>query len=251
MLFLKKPNTEYTVGIYDNCPWIIEAIDEVFDDVLCQLDLENSYIYGGSVRDLLAGVPLIGDLDILVENTIFEYTVDIFRFSPRWSLKYISDGSKYERVKPPNSKTTSSGNIKKIATFINKSKSEIQLISPTGHDREFTDTIPCSRSLWNIARYVDIRCSGILTTLVGDVYETVPGAIDDCRKRVLNINQGVTKETVGIKRLHERIDKLTKRGWTNNINLEDYPLPVEQHCNITSTKTNTYEFLKDIPLWQK
>ena len=235
MLFIKKPAAEYTTHIYDNCPWIIEALDEIFDDVLCQLDSEGSYIYGGAIRDSLAGMPLIGDLDIIVEANVFKHAIDVFRFSSRWVLKDIVDGSKYDRVIPSGSKETSAGNITKIATFFDKSNVKLQLISPMENTRELMDTIPCSRSVWDIVRYVDIRCSGVLTTLLGDVYEVVPGAINDCRNRVLAINQFVTKETVGINRLHKRIDKLTKRGWRNNINLDDYPLPTTKEPFIATT----------------
>lgn len=253
MFFIKKPATEYTATIYGNYPWIIETIDELFDDVLCQLDLENSYIYGGAVRDLLANMPLIGDLDIIVENPLFKETFDIFKFSARWSLKDISNSSKYGLISPPALKKTSSENTTKIATFVNKNGIKLQIISPNNNDKELTDDIPCSRSVWDVVRYTDIRSSGILITLLGDLYEIVPGAVNDCSNRVLKINPFITKEVIKIDNLCKRIDKLTKRGWTNEINLADYKSLIEDLFIDTSTemKNNTYDFLKETPLWQK
>lgn len=223
MFFMNKPVPEYTAKIYDTYPWIIEHLDAYFDDVLCNLDSKNSFIYGGALRDTLAGLQLIGDLDLIIECDIFKKTVDIFRSSSKWMLHSITDGSKYERPFNPAEKKTSVGSITKIATFYDKANVKIQMISPTGNESDITDTIPCTRSAWDIVRLVDIRCSGVMLTLDGDIYEAVPGAIDDCRNRVLTINQ-LVKDNVGNKRLHKRVEKLVGRGWRNTINLDDYPI---------------------------
>ncbi len=220
MLFMTKPVPEYTTKIYDTCPWIIEHIDAVFDDVLCNLDPENSFVYGGVIRDTLANLPLMGDIDIVVEAEAFDKTINTFRYSSKWMFRGITDGAKY--AKQFKSKT-SSGNITKIATFYDKAGIEMQIIAPTQCEHSIVDTIPCSRTVWDIVRLVDIRCSGVMLTLDGDIYEAVDGAIGDCKKHVLEINT-IVKDSVDNNHLHSRVEKFVKRGWVNNIDLTNYPI---------------------------
>ena len=225
MFFIKNPMTEYTAHVYEKCPWAIESIDAHFDDVLCNLNPKGCFIYGGVVRDLFANIKLVGDLDIIVEAHLFNEVVNALRYSSRWSLKGVTDGDNYNRPVPASEKRkTSSGCITKIATLFDKDGYEVQLITPLEYQRELTDTIPCSRIAWDIVRNVDIRCSGLMMTLVGDVYEVVPGAVSDCHNRVLSVNQLVSKDNIGNNRLHKRVSKLSDRGWINKINLSDYPI---------------------------
>lgn len=221
MFFVQEPVPEYSAKIYGTYPWIIEAIDEQFDNALCNLDPEVCFIYGGAVRDIIAGMPVMGDLDIIVEGTAFLPTVNMFRYSERWNFKNMTSGAEY--AKPSPQEKTSSSTIMQIATFYNNSRSELQLMEPQKAHKALTDTIPCSRAVWDVVQSVDIRCCGVLLSLSGELYEVVPGAMDDCHKRQLCENQSVEKTVINGERLRKRVAKLIKRGWCNTINLDKYP----------------------------
>lgn len=229
MFFIKQPVSKYITKIYDTCPWIIERLDAHFDDVLPKLDPNTCFIYGGVVRDAFANLPFVGDLDILIESENFINMLDTFRFSSRWILKDISEGSKY---KPPMTAiaelTTTFNGITKIATFCDKTNTTLQLMCVTKCSREILDIIPCSRSIWDVVCNVDMCSSGLLMSLNGDVYEAVPQAVSDSCARLLTINQTINKKTIDNKRLNTRVNKLVKRGWKSCINLDEYPIKQEK-----------------------
>lgn len=50
-----------------DAPWVLEVISEKFDSAI-ELMSDNCVIYGGAIRDALAGLPLLGDLDMAVDQ---------------------------------------------------------------------------------------------------------------------------------------------------------------------------------------
>ncbi len=72
------------------------------------------------------------------------------------------------------------------------------------------------RSMY-IARMVDIVCCGVVMLHDGRVFETLPGAYQDCLDGILRINYD--SNTIYLKTLQSRVNKLVKRGWKNTINV--------------------------------
>jgi hypothetical protein len=69
-----------------------------------------------------------------------------------------------------------------------------------------------------MARQVDILCCSMILTSDGRVFEALEGAFEDCRNRILRINPEST--TIHLETVPTRIEKLVKRGWTNQIDVE-------------------------------
>lgn len=65
-------------------PWVMEIITEKFDQSALNNMTEFSLIYGGAIRDALAGLPLIGDLDIVVPYEQSTTLLGTFNNSPKW-----------------------------------------------------------------------------------------------------------------------------------------------------------------------
>lgn len=63
--------------------WLIELISERFDNAINMMT-PNSVIYGGAVRDCLAGKPLVGDLDIVVTSTDYDILTSRFAKNSKW-----------------------------------------------------------------------------------------------------------------------------------------------------------------------
>lgn len=77
--------------------WLAEVITERFDNAL-DLMTEHAMVYGGALRDSLAGIPLQGDLDIAVPPEELEEIVERFQSSSKWMVTE-KDG---EQVSIPN-----------------------------------------------------------------------------------------------------------------------------------------------------
>lgn len=92
--------------------WIQEVITERFDQSIINAMTENSLIFGGALRDIVAGVPLCGDLDIVVPQDESIALLTALHSSPKWSKH-----PKGKVINPPKQKT------KKAATFTSSSHS--------------------------------------------------------------------------------------------------------------------------------
>lgn len=209
-------------------PYIREILAERFDN-FAELMTEGSVVFGGAIRDIIAGVSMNGDLDIAVDPRNFKFIVDNFRYSPKWTLVYkdeegrprpqkpsIKSGkpSKYKgiglKLKKVN-KYPESMKIGGVITFCTIDNIKVQIISAKGME---------SKSLYSamdVARNVDLRCCALCMDTNGVVYEVVEGAEEDCLNRRLNICK---LEAIDFKRTEARIRKLTRRGWSSDINMD-------------------------------
>lgn len=68
-----------------NKPWLAEIIMERFGTTPFNLMGERCLIYGGAVRDALAGLPLLGDLDIATPQEAFSSVFSNFNKSVQWT----------------------------------------------------------------------------------------------------------------------------------------------------------------------
>lgn len=187
--------------------WLLDIIDERFDDAISMLDT-NCIIYGGAVRDALANLPLVGDLDILVSEWARGNIINNFSISARWVGK--KKDKDYDKL--PNNL------ISKVNTYINGNQCEVQIISPTIKNNFKIEDFEAD--LLHVVEVVDIVCCGVMTDIYGNVYEVVKGAFEDCKNKVLTLNKQVEFNKDTYKQLCSRINKLEKRGWVNHINLD-------------------------------
>lgn len=182
---------------------IIEHICEVFDSAV-ELLPETAILYGGAVRDSLAGVPIAGDLDVLLTPEDLHYAVNDFVRSPRWIL--INGKTSYKDYEGISFDYTA------IHSFKTVNDKVVQLIPSTTVDT---------------AVITDIICCGVVSDVTGNVYEAVNGAYRDCQEMVLNINEMAYK-VMSVENLSNRIDKLVKRGWKSNISMEVVAAEIEK-----------------------
>ena len=223
---IEKGILKYLQEIPD-ADWVQEAIAENFDGVL-ELMTPHSVVYGGAVRDCLAGMELIGDLDIAVSQQEFSEMSNRIQTSPKWLPKDCSgieleDGfgtiqKRWQPHKFTTSKSKGSGELARklapmsgVVEFVGAAGRETQLITSKQHTKD-----PFQDALY-MARMVDIICCGVIMTSDGRVFEVVPGAYQDCKDRVLRLNDDST--TLFIEALPERVAKLEKRGWKNLIDV--------------------------------
>lgn len=195
-------------------PWIMEALQEKFADALVLLD-EECIVYGGALRDLLAGLPIGGDLDLAIPQSHMNTMRGRFNDSVRWKSENQPGVPKLALFGGSGTPTTAKKVISKVDTYHNIDGDIVQLISPNTNSSMTLSGI--NIGIIEMAKNVDIMCCGLLMDSFGNVHEIVPGAIKDSQKRVLNLNNEIQMTDSGVERLAERIKKLVARGWTNNI----------------------------------
>lgn len=197
-----------------DAPWVIEWIEAKFDDALLMLT-DRCIIYGGAVRDILAKLPIAGDLDVAVPYSHYLEVTQALGDSSRWICTN------------PNKQTNQSYNdiyakiISSVTTYTNNSNEKLQLVKPvqtrTHQDSEYDE------GAITIVTNVDLLCCGVMMDVAtSKVYETNDGAHDDCINKVLNINPSMKKEKSKIRYevLTNRVHKLVKRGWKDNTNVK-------------------------------
>lgn len=213
-------NGEYLLYLQEikDTEWVIELISEQFDDAMNMMT-PNSVIYGGAVRDCLAGKDLIGDLDIAVSESECTTMINKFVKNPKWvNVSNKGSGTHYKKFGsaptlfglPPRRGT--SPRTPQIMTFKTLGNKTVQIIilSPTEDDPFQTVT--------TMVKQVDIVCCGVILTNDNKVFEVVPNAYKDCKKHVLHLNNmDYVKDIDSFK---QRIEKLSERGWINEINID-------------------------------
>ena len=188
-------------------PWVIELISEQFGDAPNMMSI-NSIIYGGAIRDCLAGKKLLGDLDIAIPSIEYKSVIEKFVKSPKWG--FIKRSSNYAPLNfSINNKFQEDTPIVSFRTLRDK---VVQLTKTV-----VTINTPLQTVL-SFAKEVDIVCCGVLLTNEGRVFETVPGAYEDCKKGLLHLNNLIYVTDLELFQL--RIEKLVARGWRNEIDMD-------------------------------
>lgn len=206
---------------------IAELIAERFDDAV-DLMHPNAVVYGGAIRDILAGMPLEGDLDIATDGYSHKDTCRNFRQSSKWT----EQGRRWHPTMPTTKRSSSSSpssppSLKKEAfsksyagsgapivgttSFITYKSAKAQIVMAEGHSKDSFD------SALEIVKHVDFVCCGLAMDNAARVFEVIEGAYEDCKNRVLRLNKAAKKVDIG--NLKERIAKLKKRGWESKINV--------------------------------
>jgi len=237
-------------------PWVLETIAEKFDNAT-DLLTTNSVVYGGAVRDALAGLELLGDLDIAVTADEAGRLNNAFKNSVKWVMTHI-DGKRQPQTLPRlnasakdapgggwrpssmprlSSRPMSARNagygrhvpISSLTTFTTIGGAKVQImVSKSPHKGKFDNAL-------YVPRNVDIRCCGVAMDIDGNVYEVVKGAYQDCKDKVLRVNK--LTSALDVPRMIDRIAKLEKRGWKNEINVKE----VEKKVNTLVAKEKRAE----------
>jgi hypothetical protein len=192
----------------ENSDWISEVLSERFDNALT-LMTKDSIIFGGAIRDCLAGKELLGDLDIVVTPQSYPEIFENFLHNPRW-LPF--NNTEVPKAVKQYGKDTPSPPFSKILFFKTNNSRVAQIMVA---DSKGADPMEI---LMNYVRSVDILCCGVAMTYDGRVFEALPGALEDCRNEVLRVN--TFTDGIPFVRLDERVKKLTARGWKNEIDVE-------------------------------
>lgn len=202
--------------------WVVEVISERFDNAP-EMMTPGSIMYGGAVRDALAGLDLLGDLDFAVDRAEFSTISKNFNVNSRWIPIDDDDATGKLKAAPaepsPTPPVSSSSKIARelspmsnLSIFRTINGNEVQLITS-----KKTGKSPIDNALY-VARMVDIICCGVVVTHDGRVFEVVKGAYADCKNRVLRLNKN--SDTLFTGTLSSRVNKLVERGWKNTIDIE-------------------------------
>lgn len=228
LLYLQKiPNTS----------WIIETISEKFDDAIDMLTT-NSVIYGGAVRDCLAGKKLLGDLDILVPYEEYHSLTNRFMTNPKWVLtKRNKQSSTYKMAIVNNKQLFGLPYFTSFKTLDNR---EVQIIPlPSTNNNTIFQTIT------HFVKQVDIVCCGVILTNEGKAFEVVPNAYKDCKKNILRLNNLLN--VTNLKHFQQRVKKLVLRGWINEMNFNQIIKNVNNRSQNKKTTKKLYKNQAPIP----
>lgn len=208
---------EYLIYLQEilDTSWVVELISEQFDDAINMMTTD-SIIYGGAVRDCLAGKTLLGDLDIIVPSAEHHILINKFIQNPKWLLiNRTQKGREREPFNPflpvNNNHSYENSKISGITSFKTLGDKIVQIVElPTTDDTPFQSAI-------RFVKQVDIVCCGVILTNNGRVFEVVPNAYNDCKKNILCLN--TTFNINNIEGFQSRIKKLVARGWNNTIDM--------------------------------
>ena len=230
-----KGNLDYKVKI--DVPNVIELISETFDNVLNYM-FPEMLVFGGALRDIIAGFGLHHDLDIATSRSEGKEFIHYLETSSKWMEECVITQYKEQAktmkdnisniVSPHSmengmldlnrdfsgnirSKPSSYGNIRDVRTFVNSSGHKLQIIISKSDLFTSKEAPPI-----NIVKTVDFICCGLIMDIDGNVYEVIEGARNDCIKRILRINKNAD---IKLCNLNKRIKKFTARGWKSEINL--------------------------------
>jgi len=205
-------------------PDALELITEKFDNAV-NLIGSNGVVYGGAIRDLIAGFPLSSDLDIACNYSEHKYIVKTFDNSEKW-IRGNFKPQKSDRVpnpfgkkeEPPFLRSASrrkgpygeSSPISSVVDFYNCDGMKVQLMRPSIRPDGLGPAT-------EVVKGVDITCCGLMMDAAGRIFEVIEGAYRDCNDRVLRLND--RNPNVDVEALKKRIKKLEERGWISKINM--------------------------------
>jgi len=225
-------NGEEFVKLID-IPHAAEVIAERFDNAL-ELMGNDSVVYGGAIRDLVAGMPIAGDLDIAVNHYGYHAVLGEFTTSSKWT-KVAVDGRRPKAEPRPFADSGGKGAsltlkasygssrnddyrrispISNVVTFETFDKARVQIIRVKAAPNNISDPLGI---VLRLAREADLRCCSLAMNTLGKIFELVDGAYADCIKRVLRVNDIKDESRFG--KIEERIEKLENRGWKSEINI--------------------------------
>jgi hypothetical protein len=187
--------------------FVSELIGERFDNAL-ELMTQNAVVYGGAVRDALADLPLVGDLDIAAAPRDVHTMQNSFLKNPKW---ISSQPLPSERRIGKSPTGVHLAPMDGVTEFVTINGATVQLMASAGQGKSHLE-----RALY-VARSVDFVCCAVVLLSDGRVFEALPGAYDDCRERILRVNE--SSDTIYLESMPSRVEKLTSRGWKSDIDV--------------------------------
>jgi hypothetical protein len=187
-----------------NLDWVQEIIEEKFDNAV-GLMVKGSAVYGGAVRDAVAGKELLGDLDIATDSMGAMQMKKYFSEDPRWK----SDNQQKTIMKARPYIKSGLSKIENLQSFTGMAGQKAQIIVSNVHNKSWIQTVLA------LSQTVDIICCALIMDINGRVYETLPRAFEQCKKGVLTLNPYVEIKDINI--LANRVNKLVERGWKSEI----------------------------------
>jgi hypothetical protein len=227
-----KENLNYKIKI--DIPNVVELISETFDGVLNHM-FPGMLVFGGALRDIVAGFGLHHDLDIAASNSEGKKFIQHLEMSSKWVEECVVDQYKKQArimedkisdIVSPHSMANGAldldrglpyitkskyGNMQGVRTFVNPFGRKLQIVTA-----KYDPFTLGEQSSISIVKAVDFICCGIMMDINGNVYEIIEGAKDDCVKKILRINKNAD---VKLHDLNKRIKKFVNRGWKSEINL--------------------------------
>lgn len=187
----------------DKCRSIIDAKFQVLEH------LDSFLVYGGAVRDTLAGLPIGGDLDLVVPSRLD---------AAKTQTALIKSG--YVVVERKNGYGHFMDHcIVRVITAVNEEQCKVQIIEMGSWPMVIA-----------LIRTSDLVCCGVFLTKDRNAMEAIPNAASDCRKRTLQLNTFYGKNSTNKKNLFERVDKLEKRGWHRSPELTRLMSKINKHA---------------------
>jgi len=181
---------------------ILEILDEKFYGI-SHLMAREAVIYGGSVIAVLLGDKILGDVDIAVSQE--EAKRQLFHFSQ--SAKWIATGDQLSHNGRYGSDTSFAERINQIITFQTFDSVIAQVIVANNSEDDFTNFDSALR----VVRKVDFSACAIAVNSMGQVFETIRGAYDDCMSRTLRIIR--PKDEINTYGIKDRVNKYKSRGF--------------------------------------
>ena len=192
-------------------PFAIDMIAQKFDNIL-ELIHPSAFVYGGCLRDIIAGFTLEGDLDIVATGKNYDYCYSNIIGCGKWRvIRNDVDGLLRRINNKENYRINKAiGSLTSFETFGNNRVDLVKAATPFSGNY-ITSSL-------EVIKTVDIVCCGIAMDIYGNAFEVIEGAHQDCIDRVLRINN--LNSTTSIENLKDRIAKLERRGWTSKINID-------------------------------
>ena len=182
---------------------IRKALNEYLEfdsDELFKSKFNIARIFGGAIRDIIAGQP-INDVDILCGSKAIKYIEMILEKNGYYYIQMLNGKDLQEMYSEIHV-------INEPRTWI-KGKKIVQLIKPSlgykGKDEQVYH-----QGFLDLIANVDISCCGV--SYDGEtLYEDYPNAIVHCQSKVFSINMDA--KMYSHKRAEHRKYKLEDRGW--------------------------------------
>ena len=188
----KKYSDIVLVNVSEEFPYVAELISNHFTDLWPVIEAypDTVLIYGGALRDIIAGLDPV-DVDLVCLGS--DAVIKGFNSNTRWAVDKKGRSSNTLNIKFRNI-----------------------------HSKVADITVCMDLSPVSIIKRTDLLCCCLMMDVQGNLYEAVPGAIQDCKDKILRLNPSCTS-AIDKNKLLERVIKLGNRGWKSVIDLSTIP----------------------------
>ncbi len=194
MLFIREPDPNYYAKVKKNYHWAIELLEEKFDGVLGTFNVDKTFIYGVSICSALSGTDYFKVINLVTVPQHFEKVIEDIGSLSTWEYFDLSLIDK----------------DKKAASLRNTNNQTMRIITPLKESNDIMSNIPVDKIIWDFVKSSGLRCFGLLMGLNGDLFEVIPGALEDVFNKRIYVNS--SKE----KNIKKQIKILEENGWVIN-----------------------------------